>query len=166
MIQRAAVDDSHETTRLYPGRPLLAASLAVFRDGRVLLAKRARSPMAGLFTLPGGLVEPGETLAAAALRETSEEVGIDARVIGFNRHLEVIERDGAAAVMRHYVIASFVGCWVAGDASTGPEASAVVWATRADLADLATTAGLVSLLEAAWTMIEREALHDHCPPSC
>ncbi len=140
--------------RLYPARPVLAASLAVFREGRVLLAQRAAPPSAGLFTLPGGVVEAGETLADAALREMREEVAVEARIIAFNRHVEVIERDQAGAVARHYVIASFVGTWLAGDGTIGPEAGAVLWATRADLDRLAITDHLIPLLEAAWTMVE------------
>ena len=140
-------------SRLYPARPLLAASLAVFRDGRVLLAQRVAAPLAGRFTLPGGLVEPGETLAEAALREMREEVGVEARMIGFNRHVEVIERDAAGLVRHHYVIASFVAHWVSGEGTVGPEAGAVVWANRAEVASLPTTNHLTPLLDAAWLFV-------------
>ena len=57
------------SSRLYPERPFLAASVAVLRNGKVLLAARANPPAAHVFSLPGGVVEPGETLAEAALRE-------------------------------------------------------------------------------------------------
>lgn len=137
--------------RAYPARPLLAASLAVVRDGRVLLARRARPPMAGLWSLPGGLVEPGETLAEAALRETREEVGVEAEILGFNKHVEVIERDGTRA-RHHYVIASFVGRWLSGEGAAGAEADAVVWADAAEAARLPTTEGLAEVLERAFAM--------------
>ena len=143
--------------RLDPARPLLAASLAVFRGDRVLLAQRVAAPLAGRYSLPGGLVEPGESLADAALREVHEEVGVEARIVGFNRHVEVIERDAAGLVRRHYVIASFVGLWVAGEASPGPEAAAVVWARRDEVAGLPVTEHLLPLLDAAWTMVQAEA---------
>ena len=147
-VADAVVDD-----RLYPARPLLAASLALFRGDRVLLAQRAVAPMAGRFTLPGGLVEPGETLADAALREMREEVGVEARILGFNRHVEVIEHDEAGRVARHYVIASFVGAWVSGEGTPGPEAKAVVWARRDEIAAIATTEHLAPLLDAAWAIV-------------
>lgn len=140
--------------RTYPARPLLAVSLAVFRDGKVLLAQRAAEPLRGLFTLPGGLVEPGESLADAALRETREEVGIEAAMLGFNRHVELIERDAQGAVRRHYVIASFVARWTSGDARIGPEASAVTWIGRDGLATLATTDQLDAVLDGAWAMAD------------
>ena len=142
--------------RLYPARPLLAASLAVFRDGRVLLARRAAPPYAGCYTLPGGLVEPGEMLTEAALREMREEVGVEAAILGFNRHVEVIERD-TEGVRHHYVIASFVGAWLAGEGTPGPEASDVIWADREAVARLPTTDQLAGLLEAAWAMAEVRA---------
>lgn len=138
--------------RLYPARPLLAASLAVIRGDRVLLAQRAKPPLAGCFSLPGGLVEPGETLAEAALREMHEEVEVEARVIAFNRHVEVIERDAAGVVARHYVIASFVGAWVAGEGRPGPEAAAVAWVGRDALDDYRTTDHLPPLLDAAFAL--------------
>jgi len=53
------------------------------------------------------------------LRELREEVRVEARIVGFNRHVEWIDRDGAGKVLRHYVIASFVGEWLAAPASLG-----------------------------------------------
>ncbi len=143
--------------RLYPSRPFLAASLAVFREGRVLLARRAAAPFAGRYTLPGGLVEPGESLAEAALREMHEEVGVTARLLGFNDHVEVVDRDEAGRVRHHYVIASFVGAWTAGEGTPGPEAADVVWADRDTAARLPTTEHLPALLASAWAIADAGA---------
>ena len=62
-------------------RPILAASIAVFREGRVLIARRGRAPNAGLYSLPGGAIEAGETAREAALRELREEVGVEAEIV-------------------------------------------------------------------------------------
>ena len=99
--------------RLFPARPILAVSAAVFRDGRVLIVRRARAPLIGHFSLPGGVVEIGETLAEAVARELMEEVGVSAEIIGFNRHLDAIAHEGGR-VRTHFVIASFVARWTGG----------------------------------------------------
>ena len=56
-------------TRSYPERPYLAVSAAIVRGGKILVVRRARAPAHGLFTLPGGVVEVGETLTQAVTRE-------------------------------------------------------------------------------------------------
>ena len=142
------------SSRLYPPYPLLAASIAVFRHGKVLLASRTKPPFAGVFSLPGGLVEVGETMQEAALRELREEVAVEARIAGFNRHIETIDQDTSGRIRHHYVIASFVGIWVAGDGAPGPEAGAVVWADTEMLGRLTCTPNIVSVIEAARRKLE------------
>ena len=142
--------------RLYPQRPILAASVAVFRHGKVLLASRTAPPTDNLFSLPGGLVEVGEGLAEAALRELMEEVGVTARIVGFNAHVEIIERDEGGGVRRHFVVASFVGEWLAGEPRAGPEAGAVLWADPDDIGGLATTPQLAHILQGAKRILARE----------
>jgi 8-oxo-dGTP pyrophosphatase MutT (NUDIX family) len=62
--------------RTYPSRPFLAVSAAILRDGKVLVVRRARAPASGVFSLPGGVVEAGETLAEAVKREVGEETAL------------------------------------------------------------------------------------------
>ena len=143
--------------RSYPTRPFLAASIAVLRGGKVLLATRTRPPMNALFTLPGGLVEPGETLAQAALRELREEVGVEARVIGFVGPVEVIDRDEAGRVRAHFVICAHVAQWLSGEGDAGPEAGEVRWAAPEELAVLATTPGLRDIVARAFAIAGRGA---------
>ena len=133
-------------------RPVLAASVAVLRERRVLLARRARAPLAGLYSLPGGRVELGETLAEAALRELREEVAVEARILAFNRHVEVVERDAAGAVSLHFVIASFVADWLSGEGTPDEEATDVTWATREEAAGLPLTDELLPTLDAAMAL--------------
>ncbi len=138
--------------RRYPTRPFLAASIAVLREGRVLLATRTRPPMNRLFTLPGGLVEPGETLAEAALRELREEVGVEARVIGLVGPVEVIDRDENGAVRAHFVILAHAAAWLSGEGAAGPEAGEVLWATPEELAGLSTTPRLPDIVARAFAL--------------
>jgi ADP-ribose pyrophosphatase YjhB (NUDIX family) len=137
-------------SRLYPTRPFLAASVAVLRGNRALVAARGRGAMAGLYSLPGGMVEPGESLAEAALRELREEVGVEAEIIAFVDHAEIIERDAAARVKHHFVICAYAARWIAGEPQTGAEALDVRWVTEHDLVDLPTTPGLARILRKAF----------------
>lgn len=137
-------------SRDYPARPILCASAAVFRpDGRVLLGARRLPPYDKMFSLPGGLVETGESLEAAAIREVEEETGVVARIIAFNGWREVINPDEDGRIKRHYVIASFAAEWVSGEAVSGEELGQVIWADEARVASLTLTQGLVELLVSA-----------------
>jgi ADP-ribose pyrophosphatase YjhB (NUDIX family) len=136
--------------RLYPVRPFLAASVAVLREGRVLVAARGRGALAGRYSLPGGLVEPGETLAEAALRELREEVGVEAEVIGFLDHAEVIQRDVESRVKHHFVICAHAARWISGEPRTSDEALDVRWVTADELVGLPTTPGLAGVLQKAF----------------
>jgi 8-oxo-dGTP diphosphatase len=150
-----------DSPRDYPDHPTLAVSLAVFRAGRVLLARRAKPPFAGAFSLPGGLVETGETLEGAALRELREEVAVDARIVAFNQHVESIDRDSLGNIRHHYVIASFAGEWIAGEAKPGPEASEAVWATLSSLAAFGCTPHLVAVVKAAENLLNARICARH-----
>jgi 8-oxo-dGTP diphosphatase len=134
--------------RLFPARPILAVSAAVFRQGRVLIVRRARAPLLGHFSLPGGGVEVGETLAAALARELMEEVEIEAEIIAFNRHVQAIAHEGAR-VRTHFVIASFVARWTRGEPRLSDEVDAVEWIDPAALLPSPTTPELGEVLARA-----------------
>jgi 8-oxo-dGTP diphosphatase len=140
--------------RLFPARPILAVSAAVFREGRVLIVRRARAPLIGHFSLPGGVVEIGETLAEAVARELMEEVGVSARIVGFNRHVEAIahERD---RIRTHFVIASFVARWMSGEARTSDEVDRADWIDPTAALPSPITPGLGEILAGA-TRIESQ----------
>ena len=139
--------------RLFPTRPFVGASIAVIRGDRVLLAARANEPMRGVWTLPGGLVEAGEALAEAALRELSEEVGLAAEVVGVLSPTEIIVRDEAGRARHHYVVHPHAALWCGGEPVAGPEALGVRWATLAEIAGLATTPGLIGTLREAFDRV-------------
>ena len=141
--------------RLYPTQPALAVSIAVFRAGKVLLATRTEPPYARLFTLPGGLVEIGETLEFAALRELREETGALARIVAFNQPVQHVARDAWGRVERHYVICSFVAEWIAGEPRTGPEAGEILWRAPDDLADLSLTPHLAHIVADAQRILDK-----------
>ncbi len=139
--------------RSYPARPILAVSTAVIRDGRVLVAQRANAPGAGLFSLPGGLVEIGETLAEAAARELMEEVGVVAEPVGLCGTRDIIMRDAEGRVERHFVVLSFAARWTSGEGTVSPEAAAIRWIRPEEAPTLPTTEGLAGVLAAALALV-------------
>lgn len=139
-------------SRLYPERPFLAASVAVFREGRVLLAQRTGGSGAGQYSLPGGMVEPGEHLGEACLRELKEETGVEASLLGFVDHIEVIHRDDAGRVRTHAVVAAFAALWRAGEGETSAEAGDIRWVDPLMPGPLPMTAGLPEVLRKAADM--------------
>ena len=136
-------------------RPVLAASIAVFRDGKVLLAQRGKAPARGLFSLPGGRIEPGERMAEAVLRELHEEVGLKAEIAGFVDHVEHIEHGPDGALLAHAVICAFAGHWTGGEAMISHEAEALLWVDPLDPGDLPMTRGLPDILRKAHQLITR-----------
>ncbi|MCJ2035021.1 NUDIX hydrolase [Methylobacterium sp. J-068] len=138
---------------MFPTRPFVGTSIAVLRADRVLLAARANEPMRGVWTLPGGLVEAGEPLAEAALRELREEVGLSAEVVGVLEPTEIILRDEAGRVRHHYVVHPHAALWIGGEPEAGPEALGVRWATLAELETLPTTPGLAGTVRAAFARV-------------
>jgi len=141
--------------RIDPTRPVVAASVAVFREGRVLIARRARSPWFHAYSLPGGGVEIGETLREAALRELAEEVGVEADIFAFVDHVEPIRREDGR-VREHYVIAVFAARWRRGEPTTGPEADAVAWIAPEEIGQFRTTPELPEIIAKA-ARLERSA---------
>jgi 8-oxo-dGTP diphosphatase len=139
--------------RIYPARPILAVSAAIIRDGKVLIVRRARPPAGGLYTLPGGGVEPGETLFEALMREVREETALEVEPVGIAGYREAIGRDAGGRVERHYVILPFAARWLAGEPVLNEELSEAMWLDPPDIAGLETTAGLAEIIAAAMTLL-------------
>ncbi len=138
-----------ELSRTYPARPYLAVSAAIFRDGRVLIVRRARPPAHGLYTLPGGGVELGETLEAAVMREVREETALDVEPVGLAGYRQAIVRDGGGRVERHFVILPFAARWIAGEVSLNEELAEAHWLKPSELSGLTTTEGLAQIIASA-----------------
>jgi 8-oxo-dGTP diphosphatase len=135
--------------RSYPDRPYLAVSAAIFRDGNVLVVRRARPPGLGLYTLPGGAVEIGESLRAAVMREVLEETALTIEPVALAGEREVIVRGADGRVERHFVILAFAARWIAGEPVVNEELAEARWVQPAQIKQLATTDGLSEIVAAA-----------------
>jgi ADP-ribose pyrophosphatase YjhB (NUDIX family) len=140
--------------RSYPQRPHLAVSAAIIRDGNILVVRRARPPANGLFTLPGGVVEAGEALIEALVREVREETGLTIEPLAMAGFRESIVRDSQDRVERHFVILCFAARWIAGEPVLSDELSEARWLVPSQLADLQTTQGLAEIVAAAFERFE------------
>jgi ADP-ribose pyrophosphatase YjhB (NUDIX family) len=140
--------------RAYPDRPFLAVSAAIIRDGRILVARRARGPALGVWTLPGGVVEAGETLAQALVREVAEETALAIEPVALAGHREVVVRDDGGRVSRHFVILCFAARWLAGEPALNEELAEARWLRPAELRGLNTTEGLPDIVAAAFERME------------
>jgi len=138
-----------ERSRTYPTRPYLAVSAAIFRDGKVLIVRRARPPAHGLYTLPGGGVELGETLEEAVIREVREETALEVAPVALAGYRQAIARDAAGQIERHFVILPFAARWVAGEISLNEELAEAHWLAPTELTGLTTTEGLAQIVTAA-----------------
>ena len=140
--------------RAYPQRPFLAVSAAIVRDGKLLVVRRARAPAHGLYTLPGGVVEVGETLMEAVAREVREETGMTVEPVALAGFREALVRDAQDRVERHFVILCFAARWQAGEPVLNEELDEARWIDPAELAGLKTTAGLAEIVAAAFERLK------------
>ena len=131
-------------------RPQLAVSGVIFRDGKVLLVRRARSPGKGFYSLPGGRVEFGESLHTALHREVDEETGLRIEILGLAGWREVLPTGPGAG---HYMIMSFAARWASRDVVLNDEHDDFKWLAPEAIGDLKVTGGLHEVIAAARKLI-------------
>ena len=140
-------------TVVQPTHPQIAVSAAIFRDGKVLLTRRARSPAKGFYSLPGGRVEFGESLHQALAREVDEETGLDIAIVGLAGWREVLP---AAPGAGHYLIISFAALWVSREPALNDELDDYRWISPgalASLSELKLTGGLDDVIQSAARLV-------------
>lgn len=114
--------------REYPERPVVGVGGVVLREGAVLLVQRAAEPLRGQWSLPGGVVELGETLEEAVVRELREETGLQVRVLELVEAFDRIIRDDAGRLRYHYVLLDYLCEALSGSPQAGSDVTAVAWA--------------------------------------
>lgn len=140
--------------REYPLAPIVGVGIIVLRGNQCLCVKRANEPGAGLWSIPGGRVELGETIEEASLRELAEECGPDlmATIRGVGLVFDRITRDDAARVRFHYVLIDTVADYISGEPVAGSDALDAMWASADELDGMRTTANLAAVVR---DMLER-----------
>lgn len=116
-----------------PERPLVGVIAVVRRGDQLLLAQRSKGMYLGRWGFPGGHVERGETVVAAALRELREETGVTAAPVGPLTALDEIGRDPDGNILWHYVLIAVLADWRSGEAVASDDAAGVRWATLDDI---------------------------------
>jgi 8-oxo-dGTP diphosphatase len=146
----SAFPDHALASSAQPTRPQLAVSGAIFRDGKILLVRRKRSPGKGFYSFPGGRVEFGESLHTALHREVDEETGLRVEILGLAGWREVLPGNTGGG---HYVIMSFAARWTAREPVLNDEHDDFKWLVPEAIGDLQVTGGLLEVIEAARKLV-------------
>lgn len=150
--------------REYPDRPVVGVGGVVVDDGRALLIRRGSEPLRGQWSIPGGMLELGETLQAGVARELREETGLEVRVLDL---IEVFDRiyiqepiDGSPPHQRpryHYVIVDYLCERISGEARAGSDVTDVVFAREDELEQYHLTETATRVLRKAFAMASERA---------
>lgn len=120
----------------YPASPRIGVGAVVFRENRVLLVKRNQPPGEGLWAIPGGRLELGETMQEAAEREVMEETGVIIRARNPVYTFDLIERDDRGRIRFHYVIVDLLADYISGEPNPRSDASEARWIDLKELDEL------------------------------
>lgn len=140
------------TAREYPERPLAGVGGVILDGDKVLLVRRAREPLRGEWSLPGGLVEVGEELTAALRREIREETGLAVRVGPVVEVLDRILRDEQGRVQFHYVLVDYLCRVEGGLLAAASDVSEACWAERGRLSEYGLRPETVRVIEEAFSL--------------
>ena len=144
-------------SREYPSHPRVGVGAVILDGRRVLLVKRGGQPSAGKWSLPGGLVDLGETTVDAIAREVAEECGLRIRIAGLAGIVDRVVRDDAGRVRYHYVLGDYLAHPVAGTLVAGSDAADAQWVDVDAVERLDITDGLVDMIRRAQALAGGEA---------
>ena len=145
-------------TREYPDYPRVGVGAVILHEDKVLLVRRGQSPSYGKWSLPGGLVELGESTREAIAREIVEECGIAIRVVDVAGVIDRIVHDDAARVRYHYVLVDYLAYPESLDVVAGSDAGDAQWFEIERVAELDTTQGLLDMIRRGEALRRTEAL--------
>lgn len=135
------------SNRQYPDRPILGVGALIFRDDSILLVERGKEPLKGYWSLPGGVVEVGETLEEAIRREVREETSLEIEIEKVLEIFERIMRDADGRAEYHYVLIDYICRSNSGDAEPGDDVARVAWVRRDAIQSYRVTEGTPPVIE-------------------
>jgi 8-oxo-dGTP diphosphatase len=141
--------------RAYPERPFVGVGAVIVDDGRVVLIKRRFEPLAGHWSLPGGAVDVGETLAECVAREMLEETGLVVAVGPVVEVFDRIIRDAAGRVQFHYVLVDYLCRPVGGTLRAGSDVAEATYAAPTDLGRFALADPATAVIRRALEIAEK-----------
>lgn len=142
--------------RVYPARPLVGVGAVVWDGSRVLLERRGRPPAMGDWSLPGGLIEVGETAEDAVRREVTEECGIEVTVGPLLGLFEPIHRDKDGSVRYHFVVLDFLAEYRSGELRAGDDAADLCWVAAGEIDRYPLMPATRAMIDRALTLLEAE----------
>jgi 8-oxo-dGTP diphosphatase len=145
----------NQESRRYPTRPFLGVGALIFDNGQILVVERAKEPLKGYWSLPGGIVEAGEKLEDAIRREVREETGLEIEPLSVFEIFERIMPDVEGRAEYHYVLIDYLCRVTGGRLEASSDVSQAAWATEQKLGEYRLTEGTLAVVERAFAKLQR-----------
>jgi ADP-ribose pyrophosphatase YjhB (NUDIX family) len=142
--------------REFPELPLVGVGAIIIQNDRVVLVKRAHPPIQGQWSIPGGVLEVGELVREAAIREAREETGLIVEPADLLGVYDRILRNQEQRVQYHYVLVDFLCRPVGGELQAASDATEVRWFTREELPPLKLAEDTQEVIEKGFNRLNRE----------
>jgi mutator protein MutT len=142
-------------SRRYPTRPFLGVGALIFEGRNILLVERAKEPLKGYWSIPGGIVEAGEKLEDAVRREVREETGLEIEPLAMFEIFERIMPDSEMRPEYHYVLIDYLCRAVGGQLAAASDVSQAAWVSEQNLREYRLTEGTLAVVERAFAKLQR-----------
>ena len=145
-------DGELPSKREYPELPVVGVGGVVIRGGCALLIRRGHPPLKGEWSIPGGTLEVGETIAEGIQRELLEETGVVVRILDFIEVFDRIFRDRDGRIQYHFVILDYLCEAVNGEVRAGGDVTEAVWARENELLKYSLTPAATRVIRKAFAL--------------
>jgi 8-oxo-dGTP diphosphatase len=149
------VSSINAESRRYPSRPFLGVGALIFDADKILLVERAKEPLRGFWSIPGGIVETGEKLEEAIRREVREETGLEVDALSIFEIFERIMPDAEGRTEYHYVLIDYLCHVTGGRLEAASDVSRAAWVAKGDLHEYRVTEGTLAVVERAFAKLQR-----------